>query len=223
MVAAGELAREYRDELMGRVDAVFARREPWLQAGKYVRALTAEVPRKNGWQIAEWASDASPDKTQRLLNHAVRDEHAAMEMVAAFVGEHLRIVDDPFAVVVLDESGQEKKGASTAGVKRQYVGCAGRVSKAVNIVYATLASGRGHALAGARPYLPQEWAEDLGRRAKAAVPKHVVFKTKPALAVDILTDLQTAGLCRRGPPATRSTDGTGPCASSVNSTEAVRK
>jgi SRSO17 transposase len=126
MVAAGELAREYRDELLGRVGAVFARREPRLQAGKYVCALTAEVPRKNGWQIAEWVGDTTPDKTQRLLNHAVWDEHAAMGVVAGFVAEQLGAGDDPLAVVVLDESGQEKKGESTAGVKRQYVGCAGR-------------------------------------------------------------------------------------------------
>src|SRR6266498_1117508 len=67
-------------------------------------------------------------------------------------------------------------------------------SNAVNVVYATLATVRGHALVGARPYLPREWADDPGRRARAAVPDHVVFKTKPALAVDILTDLHTAGI-----------------------------
>jgi SRSO17 transposase len=193
MVAAGELARQYRVELLRRVGAVFARREPRLQAGKYVEALTAEVPRKNGWQIAEWVGDTGPDKTQRLLNHAVWDEHAAMGVVAGFVAEHLRTADDPLAVVVLDESGQEKKGESTAGVKRQYVGCAGRVSNAVNIVYATLATTRGHALVGARPYLPREWAEDPSLRAKAAIPEQVPFKTKPALAVDILTGLHAAG------------------------------
>jgi SRSO17 transposase len=194
MVAAGETAREFRDELLARVGVVFARREPRLQAAKYVRALTAEVPRKNGWQIAEWVGDATPDKTQRLLNHAVWDERAAMGVVAGFVAEHLRTGDDRLAVVVLDESGQEKKGESTAGVKRQYAGCAGRVSNAVNVVYATLATSRGHALVGARPYLPREWAEDPDRRANAGVPEHVVFKTKPALAVDLLTDLHTAGL-----------------------------
>jgi SRSO17 transposase len=194
MVAAGGLACGYRDELLGRVGAVFARREPRLQAGKYVAALSADVPRKNGWQIAEWAGDATPDRTQRLLNQAVWDERAAMGVVAGFVAEHLHARSDPHAVVVLDESGQEKKGELTAGVKRQYVGCAGRVSNAVNVVYATLATGRGHALAGARLYLPREWADDAERRARAAVPASVVFKTKPQLAVDILTDLHTAGL-----------------------------
>lgn len=107
---------------LARVGVVFSRREPRLQAGKYVRALTAEVPRKNGWQIAELSGNATPDKTQRLLNQAVWDEHAAMGVVAGFVAEHLGVGDDPLAVVVLDESGQEKKGESTCGVKRQYVG-----------------------------------------------------------------------------------------------------
>lgn len=194
MVAARELNGQYRDELSTRVGVVFTRREPRLQAGKYVRALTAELPRMSGWQIAEWAGDASPDKTQRLLNHAVWDESVAMGVVAGFVAEHLRIGDDPLAVMVLDESGQEKKGESTCGVKRPYVGCTGRVSNAVNVVYATLATVRGHALAGARPYLTGDWAEDPSRRAEAAIPERVVFKTKPTLAVDILTDLHTAGL-----------------------------
>jgi hypothetical protein len=82
MVAA-ELAGQCQDELLARVGVVFARREPRLQAGKYVRALTADLPRKNGWQIAEWAGDATPDKTQRLLDHAVWDEHAAMGLRSA--------------------------------------------------------------------------------------------------------------------------------------------
>lgn len=194
MVAAGKLAGQCQDELLARVGAVFARREPRLQAAKYVRALTADLPRKNGWQIAEWVGDATPDKTQRLLDHAVWDEQAAMGVVAGFVAERLAVPDDALAVVVLDESGQEKKGSSTCGVKRQYVGCAGRVSNAINVVYATLATHRGHALVAARPYLPREWADDDQRRARAKVPDEVEFKTKPALAVDILTDLHAAGL-----------------------------
>jgi hypothetical protein len=115
MVAAGALAQDHRDELLRRVGVVFARREPRLQAGRYVAALTAEVPRKNGWQIAEWVGDATPDRTQRLLNHAVWDEHAAMGVVAGFVAEQLRVGDDPLAVVVLDESGQEKRANPRQG------------------------------------------------------------------------------------------------------------
>src|SRR4051812_33553533 len=117
-VAAGAVAGQCQDELLARVGVVFARREPRLQAGKYVRALTADLPRKNGWQIAEWAGDATPDKTQRLLSDAVWDEHTAMGVVAGFVAERLAAADDALAVVVFDESGQEKKGEATCAVKR---------------------------------------------------------------------------------------------------------
>ena len=79
-------------------------------------------------------------------------------------------------------------------MKRQYVGCAGQVANAINIVYCTYASSREHGQVGARAYLPKEWAADPERRARAGVGEEVVFKTKPRLAVDILTDLDTAGV-----------------------------
>lgn len=56
---------------------MFTRREPRLQAGTYVDGLLSEIPRKNGWSLAERAGDRSPDKIQRLLNHAVWDVQPA--------------------------------------------------------------------------------------------------------------------------------------------------
>ena len=64
------LALRKRAELLGLLRPCFARTEPWLQAGKYVSALAGELPRVNGWSIARHAGDRTPDKTQRLLNHA---------------------------------------------------------------------------------------------------------------------------------------------------------
>ena len=67
-------------------------------------------------------------------------------------------------------------------------------ANAINVVYCTYASARGHAQVGARLYLPTEWAADTARRDRAGVPDSVEFETKPQLAVDILTDLHTAGV-----------------------------
>lgn len=187
MVEAAELTQVNRGELLERLAGVFARPEPWQQAGKYIDGLASDLSRKNGWTLAEQAGDATPDKMQRLLNHASWDHEQAAAVVRGFVAEHLA---GPDAVVVIDESGQEKAGSCTAGVKRQYVGCAGKITNAVNVVYATWASRCGHAIVGARLYLPHEWADDVSRRARAGVPEQVEFATKPELAVQILTKLR---------------------------------
>src|SRR5258707_10208497 len=76
MIEAAELARAKRAEVLCLVAGTFVRRETWAQAGKYVDGLLADLPRKNGWTLAEYAGDRCPDRMQRLLNHAVWDEAA---------------------------------------------------------------------------------------------------------------------------------------------------
>jgi SRSO17 transposase len=91
----------------------FARIQPHTQARQYVAALMSDLPRKNGWTLAEHAGDTTPDRMQRLLNHAVWDHEQAMRIVHGFVAEHL--AGQPLVVAALDESGQEKTGQDTVG------------------------------------------------------------------------------------------------------------
>ena len=87
---------------------------------------------------------------------------------------------------MIDESGQEKAGEHTAGVKRQYLGCAGRVANGINVVYASYAAPAGHAVIAARLYVPRDWADDRERRRAAGIPDDLEFKTKPQLAAEIV-------------------------------------
>lgn len=80
------------------------------------------------------------------------------------------------------------------GVKRQYMGCAGRVANGVNTVHCSYATPGGHALIGARIYLPVEQLDDRARRAAMGIPAEVVFRTKPQLAIDITTDAISEGV-----------------------------
>lgn len=177
--------------LHDRLRPCFARVQPFDQAGKYMNGLISDLPRKNGWSIAEHAGDATPDRTQRLLNHAVWDHDRVLGVVRRYVIDQLG--DQSLRVAALDESGQEKSGTATAGVKRQYMGCAGRVANGVNTVYCSYATPGGHALVGAAIYLPAEQCDDPGSRAAMGVPDDVVFATKPQLAQDILTDMVADG------------------------------
>jgi SRSO17 transposase len=137
-IGAG-LALRKRDELLGLLRPCFARTEPWLQAGKYVSALASELPRVNGWSIARQGGDRTPDRTQRLLNHASWDTFAAMSVVRRFAVTGLEAAArrgprGAMVIGAIDETGQEKAGQATAGVKRQYLGCAGRVANGINTV-----------------------------------------------------------------------------------------
>jgi SRSO17 transposase len=98
-------------------------------------------------------------------------------------------------VLVLDESGQEKAGEHTAGVKRQYMGCAGRVANGINVVFASYAAPAGHAIIGAQLYVPRDWADDRQRRRAAGIPDDLEFATKPALATEIVKQLLAEGRC----------------------------
>jgi SRSO17 transposase len=129
-----------RGRLLESLRPCFARVQVWLQAGKYVAAVMSDLPERNGWSIARHCGDARPDKMQRLLNHARWDTLAAMSVVRRSVVAGL---DEAarrgrraggMRAGVLDETGQEKQGAGTAGVKRQYLGCAGRVANGINTV-----------------------------------------------------------------------------------------
>jgi hypothetical protein len=78
------LAARKLGELPGLLRPYFVRAGPWLQAGKYLGALASDLPRRNGWTIAQQAGDRAPQRTQRLLNRACWDTVAAMGAVRRF-------------------------------------------------------------------------------------------------------------------------------------------
>jgi SRSO17 transposase len=177
------------DELAQRLAPRFKRVEPRRRALAYLRGLLAPLGRKNGWQLAEAAGDATPDGMQDFLGRmrwdAVRDD------LRAYVVEHL---GDPDAVLVLDETGFVKKGEKSAGVQRQYSGTAGRVENCQVGVFLGYASRHGRALIDRALYLPEGWAGDAGRRAGAGVPAAVAFATKPKLGRAMLERALDAGV-----------------------------
>jgi SRSO17 transposase len=175
------------DELLGRIAGRFARVEPRRHARALVLGLLADLPRKNCWTIAEHAGHASPDGLQHLLAGAVWDHDAVRD----YLVEHL---GDPAAVLVVDETGDLKKGASTVGVQRQYTGTAGKVDNAQVAVYLAYTTAAGHGVIDRELYLPQGWLDDPARCRAAGVPAQRAFATKPELARVMLERALEAGV-----------------------------
>jgi hypothetical protein len=174
-----------------------------------VLGLLAELPRKNCWTIAEHAGDPSPGGMQHLLARAKWDADGVRDDVRGYVIEHL---GDPGAVLVVDETGDVKKGTATPGVHWQYTGTAGRIENAQVAACLGYAAPGGHALIDRELYLPKSWTDDRDRCAAAGIPATVTFATKPQLARRMI-ERPRARRCRSpGWPGTRSTGTTGRCA-----------
>ncbi len=164
--------------------------------------LLSDLPRKNCWTIAEHARDAKPDGMQHLLGRAKWDADAVRDDIRTYVVDHL---GDEKAVLVVDETGDLKKGTATVGVQRQYTGTAGRTENAQVAVYLVYSGKAGHAAIDRELYVPHSWSEDRQRCTPAGIPEQIGFATKPTLAARMITAPWTPASWRDGWPATRST------------------
>jgi SRSO17 transposase len=99
------------------------------------------------------------------------------------------------AVGAAGDTGQVKAGTRTAGVKRQYLGCVGKVANGITTVHLTYArEGTGHALIGARESIPAAHPGDAAASAAMGLPADLAFRTKGQLAIDILAEAFTDGV-----------------------------
>ena len=72
-------------------------------------------------------------------------------------------------------------------MKRQYLGCVGKVANGINTVHlAYVREGTGHALIGAREWIPARQICDPVTSAVTGLPDGLAFRTKGQLAIDIL-------------------------------------
>lgn len=175
---------------MGRIAGRFARVEPRRRVRNLVLGLLSDLPRKNCWSIAEWAGEASPDGMQYLLGRARWDADRVRDDVREYVLEYL---GDEDAVLVVDETGDVKKGTHTVGVQRQYTGTAGRIENAQVAVYLVYAGRRGHAAVDRELHIPRSWTCDPDRCRPAGLAEDTVFATKPELAARMIGRFLDAG------------------------------
>ena len=179
------------DGVVDRIAPRFGRAAPRRRAASYLRGLLAPVARKNGWQLAEAAGDATPDGVQEFLSWARWDADAVRDDLQAYVVGHL---GDPGAVLVLDETVFLKKGTKSAGVQRQYTGTAGRIENAQVGVFLGYAGRHGQALIDRALYVPDTWAKDGARRREARIPDDVALVTKPKQGLLMLERARAAGI-----------------------------
>ena len=133
------------------------------------------------------------------MHHLVADAPWSDEAMLSAVAERVlpKLIETGESVRwIVDDTGFPKKGKHSVGVARQYCGQTGKRDNCRVAVSLSIASKRGSLPIGYQLYLLREWADDEARRCKAGVPEEIVFKTKPALAMEQIEAALAAGYPR---------------------------
>ena len=177
------------------------RREQREAAHTYLQGLLAPLPRKSiepmGLAVAGVAPKAVRAMPSFISEGTWQDErllHQHWQEVETNLG-----ADD--GVLMVDGSDFPKQGLHAVGVKRQYCGELGKRANCQAGVFVGYVSSQGYTLLDRRLYVPVEWLTDNAyaeRRRQCGLPAEITFKTKPALAQEILAAIvQTQSLrCR---------------------------
>jgi SRSO17 transposase len=179
------------DELMIRLEDVFASSLGWLSAKKYLTGLISPVERKNGWQLSESLGETTPYVLQQFLYRGRFSADKLRDHLQMYANEKIGEKD---GVLVVDETGFLKQGKRSCGVKRQYSGTAGRIENCQIGVFLTYTSSKGHTPIDRRLYIPQDWFNDQERCKKAGIPDAIKFQTKPEMALEMIQAATAVGV-----------------------------
>jgi SRSO17 transposase len=186
--------RRLRPELdlfLDRYAPLFGRDEAQDQAHRFVQGLLLGGERRSIENIAEAIDGCVVRSLQKFIAQSPWSGDEVLEELQRHV---TAVLGDPDATLNVDETGFPKKGTKSVGVKRQYAGCLGRTDNCQIGVCVNYRSAAGHTLIDRRLFLPEEWAADRPRREEAGVPETVVFRTKPALALEMVQQAMERGL-----------------------------
>jgi SRSO17 transposase len=162
---------DWRGELDGWLEpflAALGHRKRRVWAPVYVRGLLGPGERKSLQPMATGLGLRGHDQLQHFVASPAWDDaplrRLLVERADALVGR-------PDAVLVIDDTALPKQGKHSVGVARQYCGCLGKRANCQALVSLTLARGEVPVPVGLRLFLPEAWAADPERCARAGVPE----------------------------------------------------
>jgi SRSO17 transposase len=180
---------------------LFQRREQREAAHTSLQGVLSALPRKSIEPMVLAVKGVVPKAVramQAFISEGRWDDEQLLHQHWKEVERDLGADD---GVLMVDGSDFPKQGIHSAGVKRQYCGELGKRANCQAGVFVGYVSTKGYTVLDRRLYLPVEWVTDAAyaeRRTQCGIPPEVTFKTKPALAQEMLAAVvKTQGLrCR---------------------------
>ena len=161
--------------------ASLGRSERRVAAASYVSGLLMPGQRKSIEPMSARLG-VDPQRLQQFIADSPWDEEQLWRVIRREVIPHF----EPIEAWIADETGWLKQGKHSVGVSHQYCGAIGKQANCQVSVELVVSNGFVAAPVGGRLYLPQSWAEDPERRAKAGVPPEITFATKSQIALQLI-------------------------------------
>jgi SRSO17 transposase len=170
----------------------FSREAQRRWAPVYLKGLLLPGERKS---VEPLAARVAPDDVQQLHHFVGGSPWPTAPLEAVLAREADRLVGGPDAVLVIDDTARPKQGRHSVGVARQYCGRLGKRANCQVLVSLTLARGEVPVSVGLRLFLPEVWADDPERCARAGVPgEHRRRLAKTEVALEEIDRVLTAGV-----------------------------
>jgi SRSO17 transposase len=163
----------------------------------YTTGLMLPGERKSVEPMAARIDPRNVRKKHQSMHHFVADAPWSDEAVLKAAREYAlpaMLDQGPIRAAIVDDTGIPKKGTHSVGVARQYCGQLGKTDNCQVAVSLSLTNDFVSLPIAYRLYLPEAWTLDRARCAKAGVPKHVTFQTKPEIALDQIRAAVEAGV-----------------------------
>jgi SRSO17 transposase len=166
----------------------------------YLTGLLLSGERKSVEPMAAKVDPRNVSRAHQSMHHFVStapwDDQALLAVARDYALAQLER-HAPIAAWVVDDTGIPKKGAHSVGVDWQYCGSLGKTANSQVAVSVSLANKTMSVPAAWRLYLPQSWASDAERRARAGVPEELGHQEKWRIALEEIDRLLEEDL----PPA----------------------
>ena len=158
----------------------------------YLKGLLLPGERKSVEPLAARVAPGSAEQLHHLIGGS---PWATAPLEAVLAREADRLVGGPDAALVVDDTALPKQGRHSVGVARQYCGCLGKRANCQVLVSLTLARAEVPVAVGLRLFLPDEWAADPDRCARAGVPEERRrARAKTDLALEEIDRVIAAGV-----------------------------
>ncbi len=176
---------------------LFPRRDQGASFRAYAEGLLSGERRKSVERMVLRELDGDMNQVRRLQYFAADSpwcDQPFLERHWQAVGAELGTRE---GVLLVDTTDMPKQGVHSVGVARQYCGRLGKIENCQAGVFVAYAGRGGVTLVHRRLFLTEAWTGDAAyaeRRRRCGVPEAAMaFRTKPQLALELLTELVAAG------------------------------